>query len=212
MSSSPSPLHERPAARRFPIGAVLWATVLTLGFGSILSYQMRAGPAATAGETWPGTARLPFDRHRSNLVLFAHPHCPCSAASLEELKIVLTEAEGKIYPTICFFAPPGVPADWTETKLMRAARAIPGMNVVVDRDGSITEKFGAMTSGQVLLFDAQGRRLFAGGITGARGHAGWNRGRAWLVALARGEACVPEGIPVFGCALHDRAAAEEPAL
>jgi len=43
----------------------------------------------------------------------------------------------------------------------------------------------------------------AGGITAARGHAGDNRGRTLVLALARGAICESAQTPVFGCALHD---------
>lgn len=193
--------------RRFDLLA--WALALAVGFGALLAYQMKAGVPAALPEKWPAEAGLPFDARRSNLVMFAHPQCPCSGASLEELKIILTRGRGALAATVCFFHPPGAPADWTETSLTRAAREIPGVNVVLDRRGSITEKFGAMTSGQVVLFDALGRRLFAGGITGSRGHAGENRGRLMVLALAKGEVCAPDTTPVFGCALHEPAERED---
>lgn len=184
------------------VGLAAWFAALLAGFGALVAYQMRAGPPAELPLTWPRDAALPFDRARSNLVMFAHPQCPCSAASLEELKVILTRSRQELRATICFFEPPDVPADWTDTRLIRSARQIPGLNVVLDRDGTVTEKFGAITSGQVVLFDGRGQRLFAGGITSARGHAGENAGRNWIIALAKGEACTPSATPVFGCDLR----------
>lgn len=203
MFADPNPKNALPPRQRVPIGVGAWALALLLGFGSLLSYQMRAGPAASSSGHWPLDATLPFDSHRYNLVMFAHPRCPCSAASLEELQVALVQARGKINAIVCFFAPPDEATNWTETSLMRTARAIPGVHVVVDRDGAATDRFGAMTSGQVLLFDSEGRRVFSGGITGARGHAGWNRGRALVVAAAQGEFCASDHAPVYGCTLHD---------
>ncbi len=177
--------------------------MLVAGFGSLLSYQMRAGVPAAANDRWPSGVKLVLDPQHFNLVMFAHPKCPCTDASLEELKIVMTQGRGEITPTICFFDPAGLPADWAQTSLVRAARQIPGLNVVIDLNGSISEKFGAMTSGQVLMFDGRGRRVFAGGITGSRGHVGENRGRALVLALAGRETSEPAQTPVFGCSLHD---------
>lgn len=195
--------------RRRRLELLAWGLALAVGFGALLAYQMQAGMPAALPEKWPFDAGMPFDARRSNLVMFAHPKCPCSAASLEELKIILTRGRGALTVTVCFFHPPGVPADWAETSLTRAARKIPGLNVVLDREGTITEKFGAMTSGQIVLFDARGQRLFAGGITGSRGHAGENQGRLTVLALAKGELCAPATTPVFGCALHGPADAED---
>jgi hypothetical protein len=189
--------------RRIPVASAVWLTVLVSGFGSLLSYQMRAGASAAAPGEWPQGTALNFDPTRCNLVMFAHPKCPCTDASLEELKIAMTRAHGRINPSICFFDPEGVSADWANTGLVRAARNIPGLNVIVDQKGSIAAKFGALTSGQVLMFDRRGRRVFAGGITGSRGHAGDNRGLALVLAQANGGTTESAQTPVFGCALHD---------
>jgi hypothetical protein len=198
--------------RRFPFAAMVWVTVLVSGFGALIQYQMRAGAPAVASSEWPRGADLKFDPLRCNLVMFAHPKCPCTNASLEELKVALTLGRGEISPTICFFDPDGVPEDWTQTSLVRAARKIPGLNVVIDQNGTIAAKFGALTSGQVLMFDGRGRRVFAGGITGSRGHAGYNRGLAFVLGLAKGDIREPQQAPVFGCALHDAAGSEKEAL
>lgn len=141
--------------------------------------------------------------------MFAHPKCPCSEASLEELKIVLTQGRDEIKATICFFDPEGAPIDWTQTSLVQSAKAIPGLNVVVDRNGAVAGQFGAFTSGQVMMFDGHGSRVFSGGITSARGHAGDNRGRAVLLALAKGEVPLSDQTPVFGCALQDAPSPKE---
>ncbi len=206
------PTTPKGRLRRFPVALLVWLLVLSSGFGSLIAYQMRAGVAASAPGSWPKDAGLRFDPQRINLVMFAHPKCPCTDASLEELKIVLTRGRGRICPTICFLDPAGVPADWVQTRLFRNAKSIPGLNVVVDVDGAIARTFGAMTSGQVLAYDGTGRRVFAGGITGSRGHAGDNRGLALVLALATGAASEPGQAPVFGCALHDQVCTNGKAL
>jgi hypothetical protein len=198
-SNSTSPL------RRTFLGFLAWGAVMAVGFGALVSYQMKAGTAASAPEAWPAEASLKLDPARRNLVMFAHPKCPCSTASLEELKDILTRSRGRITATICFFDPEGMPSTWRLASLVREAAAIPGVKVVADRNGVLAGKFGAMTSGQILVFDGQGRREFVGGITPARGHVGDNRGRATVLALAKGEVCAAAPTLVFGCALHERA-------
>jgi hypothetical protein len=199
-----------PKGGRLGLGLVVWALGLTVGFGVLMGYQTRAGTAAISPpDHWPVTQGLPFDSQRSNLVIFAHPKCPCTRATLDELEVVITQRRSEIKATLCVFDPKGVPADWAQTSLVRTAQGIPGLNVIVDRDGSIAADFGVMTSGQTIMFDRQGRRIFSGGITGMRGQAGENRGRHLVLALARGEVCESTQTPVFGCGLHEETASPE---
>ena len=181
----------------------MWAVGLVAGFSWLMAYQTEAGAAAVPPGEWPADSGLPFDPQRSNFVIFAHPKCPCTRATLDELEVVLTQRRTEIQSTLCVFDPEGVAPDWAETSLVQRAKRIPGLNVIVDRDGTIAANFGAMTSGQTIMFDRDGRRLFAGGITGTRGHAGENRGRNLVLALAKGEICASPRTPVFGCALHE---------
>jgi hypothetical protein len=58
-----------------------------------------------------------------------------------------------------------------------------------------------VTSGQTFLYDARGTLLFSGGITGARGHAGDNAGRASIVALLNRAGAATTSTNVFGCSL-----------
>jgi hypothetical protein len=194
--------------RLIRLDLLLWTIGIVAGFHWLISYQMRAGEAAPLLARWPAGAGLAFDSRQYNLVMFAHPKCPCTQASLSELEIVLTQGRGEIAATVCFIDPEDAPSDWADTSLERAARAIPGVNVVLDRDGAVTKAFGAMTSGQVVMFDRLGRGVFSGGITGARGHAGENLGRNQVLALAGGAGSLPVRTPVFGCALHDALVAE----
>jgi hypothetical protein len=99
--------------------------------------------------------------------------------------------------------PAGVGPDWEKGGLWQAAQAVPGVTVTTDEGGKEARLFSAATSGQVLLFDSAGKELFAGGITGSRGHQGDNAGRSRVLELiAKGTADLPHS-PVFGCELDD---------
>lgn len=182
---------------------ILWAFTIVGGFRVLVDYELKAGVAAAAPEQWPAAAALRFDATRANLVMFAHPQCPCSRASMVELAAIMTRAGEKLSATVCFFAPDSEPEAWTHSALWRTASTIPRVAIVADRNSQIAAHFGSATSGQVFLFERTGRRLFFGGITGARGHEGENRGRNLVIALAQGELCEANTAPVFGCSLHD---------
>jgi hypothetical protein len=110
-------------------------------------------------------------------------------------------------------APEGVPGGWERTDLWKTAAAIPSVRVVRDAGGAEAVRFGALTSGECVLFAADGRRLFHGGITAARGHEGDNAGQDRLMDLLRAGTAAVEmpsvsgaaSTPVYGCPLRDAA-------
>ena len=185
------------------LGLLLWVVALAVGFRYLVSYELQAGRSTSGPHRWPADAALPRQPERASLVLFAHPRCPCSRATMAELAVIMTRCPNELKTTVCFLAPGDKPEDWTKSGLWQTAAAIPGVDVVADPDGKIAARFGSVTSGQVLLFDREGRRVFSGGITGARGHQGENRGRNLVIALARGELCTDSATPTFGCSLLD---------
>jgi hypothetical protein len=153
--------------------------------------------------TWPEASRLERDRSQPVLVMFIHPHCSCSRASLGELERLIAECQGRFRAHLLFIQPDGTPAGWADTDLWRRAAAIPGANVSLDAAGAEARRFGSETSGHVVLYAPDGRLLFHGGITIARGHEGDSPGRAALRSLLRGEDTTPALVPVFGCALFE---------
>jgi hypothetical protein len=133
--------------------------------------------------------------------MLAHPRCVCTRASLAELGALLTEVGGAVDALVVFVRPDGTADDWIATDLWTTASAMPGVKVIVDRGGRETERFGAQASGTVLVYDADGRLAFSGGITGARGHVGDNIGLRRAVALIKQGKADKRSSPVFGCEL-----------
>ena len=138
-----------------------------------------------------------------------HPQCPCSRASLAELAQLMARSQGRIHATVVFVQYPGVSAQWMQTGTWRQAQAIPGVQVVSDKNGALCRKFGAFTSGQTFLYNGQGRLLFSGGLTSERGHEGDNAGLRAALALLRGTPPTLTRTPVFGCPLFSQSRAEE---
>ncbi len=180
----------------------LWALAIVAGFRVLVEYELKAGESAQSPTQWPANAELRLDPARFNLVMFAHPQCPCSRASMAELAAIMTRCP-ELRAAVCFFDPDSEPETWTHSTLWRTASAIPGVEVVADRNNRLADRFGSLTSGQVFVFDREGKKVFSGGITGARGHEGVNLGRNLVIAIANGELCGDASTPVFGCSLHD---------
>ncbi|MDB6025231.1 MAG: hypothetical protein JWM68_1454 [Verrucomicrobiales bacterium] len=155
----------------------------------------------SAPQYWPSDAPISRASDRATLMLFAHPKCPCTRATVEELNRLLARCSHPVATRVFFLKPANAPKDWTETGLWRSAAAIPGVEVKEDPEGKFASQFGASTSGSVLLYDAKGRLLFKGGITSSRGHAGDNVGSDTIVSLLDGNDNGLKQTPVFGCSL-----------
>jgi hypothetical protein len=163
--------------------AVLWLGAILLGMGRMMAYETTAGAPASAAEQWPSDAGLTRTLGEPTLVVFAHPRCPCTRATVTELEQLMTRFRGRLTATVLFYKPSGFPDGWERTDLWQRASALEGVRVVSDTDGAEARRFGAATSGQVLLYDARGRALFRGGITGARGKSGDNDGARAIAAI-----------------------------
>lgn len=113
----------------------------------------------------------------------------------------MAQSRGLLTTHVLFLKPGAVAEDWMKTDLYRSAAAIPDVEVMRDDDGLEARRFEASTSGEVLLYDAEGNLLFSGGITAARGHSGDNTGRSALTALLARRGVSGSRTPVFGCPL-----------
>ena len=192
---------------------VLWLSVVALGFRGLLRYEAIAAQPATLAGVWPCASLLsrstasPF-----TLLMFVHPHCPCSAASLSELNAIKTKCPD-LAVSVLFLKPAGLTSrlskDWERDSLWQRAATIPGVRLISDVDGSESDNFGALTSGQVALYNRAGHLVFNGGITGSRGHVGDNIGAHTVVAVVRGDGGFSQRLAtthhaaVFGCPLKD---------
>jgi hypothetical protein len=192
---------------RWLLLASAWAVTVGFGLWNMLQYEMTPAAVSPLPNRWPANSSLHRDPERPTLVMFVHPHCPCSRASLDELMILVTRRGSLMSPTIVFLKPPGFDEKWEQTDLWRTAHSIPGATVICDADGVETVRFRARASGETLLYDRQGNLLFHGGITASRGHHGDNAGRSALELLLAGGTCSVTQTPVFGCSLAERTAA-----
>ncbi len=179
----------------------LWVLMICTGIGILRSYDSTPGVASAALEQWPADSPLRHAEDRATLVMLAHPHCPCTRASLGELARLMAQAQGRVKAYVLFVKPSEFPDGWEQTDLLATASAIPGVTVVRDDEGVEAGRFRAATSGQTMLYDARGGLLFSGGITRARGHEGDNAGRSAIVALLNTGEAGQTGTPVFGCPL-----------
>jgi hypothetical protein len=175
---------------------------MAVGLFWLVRYQMTPGaPAAALAAKWPSGLNFARNSGGLTLVMLVHPQCPCSRASMHELSELISRSEGRLAAHVLFVQPAGSPAGWCDGDLWNDARAVRGLGVSIDKDGRDAAILGASTSGEVLVFDADGLMRFSGGITDGRGHEGDNPGYLAILALIRGHGSNISGTPVYGCSL-----------
>jgi hypothetical protein len=183
--------------------AAVWLTIILGAMLWIACYSNSPGPSRSAFAHWPAESRIPFDESGPTLIMFAHPRCPCTRASLGELDSLMARSRGLLTAHVLFIRPAGLTEDWVKTDLWRKAAAIPGVTVHCDSGGVEAYRFQAETSGYTVLYDRTGRLIFQGGITLARGHSGDNTGLTAIGSLLHNQAIRQNQTPVFGCSLFD---------
>ena len=205
----PATMKGKPGALTWGIGAV-WLGIVLAGTFLMVAYANTPGEAGSPPASWPNSSPLPRNPQKATLVMFIHPHCPCSRASVGELAVLMAHCQDKVGAHVFFVRPAGMTMEWTKTDTWREAAQIPGVTVHRDDEAQEARRFGAETSGTTELFDAEGRLVFHGGITGARGHSGDNDGRDAVEALLLDEPAVKTSTPVFGCSLFNCEAKSSP--
>jgi hypothetical protein len=181
----------------------LWGIAVVAGLAVLWLYASTPGAPAPAGARWPTHSAVQLAPSGDTLVMFVHPQCPCSRATLSELEKIVAHTVGHLTPWVLFYRPQEADANWSKTDLWHTASAIPGVHLLDDVAGREASRFGATTSGQTMLFNASGNVLFSGGITSARGHAGDNAGSDAIVELVTTGKSDLHQTPVFGCSIRD---------
>jgi hypothetical protein len=184
------------------VAVALWSAAVVAGMQRIWSYESTPGKQTSVPESWPGSSLVTVDRERATLMMFVHPLCACTRASLTELREALDSMHRSPAVWIVLLNPHGIVKDWNEVITSIAAR-IPEATLVTDVDGQAADRFAASTSGHVVLYDRDGTLVFSGGITGGRGHVGDNDGRRGVIAALHGGSGHAHEHPIFGCGLDD---------
>jgi len=185
----------------FIVVVAIWLLVVIAGMGVLINYEVTPAATLAVPDQWPVESKIQREPGTYELIMAAHPHCPCTRASISELARIIPHARNKLKVHVLFIQPPGFSEDWVKTDLWESATAIPQVSVMIDPQAKEASLFHATTSGQTMLYDAKGRLLFRGGITPSRGHSGDNAGRSAIVSfLLTGTAQRTETFS-YGCPL-----------
>lgn len=191
------------------IGAA-WLGVVLAGTFLMMAYANTPSEAGAPPVNWPDSSQLAHNREKPTLVMFLHPKCPCSRATVGELALLMAHCQGRVETHVFFLRPAGKTVEWAQSDLWQEAALIPGVTIHRDDEGREAQHFNAATSGETVLYDARGRLQFHGGITTARGHSGDNAGRDALQDLLLQMPVSQTVTPVYGCSLFGCPAKDAP--
>jgi len=184
-------------------GIVLWLTAVGYGLVYLGRYETTPGEnRVSTPEVFPADSLITRNDGQATLLFFAHPKCPCSRASLNEIAKLMPEVEGRLSVFVVLSKPAGAPADWTDTDLRSNAEKIPGVRVLIDENEVETDRFSARTSGTALLYDKDGNLRFQGGVTLSRGQEGDNAGRSAIANIVNNNVSELGQTAVFGCPIQ----------
>jgi hypothetical protein len=168
----------------------------------LMRYSAKPGTPPRDPTAWPSEWELRPQPSGTTLVVALHPRCACSRATLGELAQLMTQNANGVRAYVLMIRPDGTPDGFEHSPLWDLAATIPSVTVIADPGGRLASRLGAETSGQTYAFNSEGKLLFAGGVTPARGHMGDSAGADALTAILLRETPRAARTEVFGCPLR----------
>ncbi|MFN0206590.1 MAG: hypothetical protein ACKVS6_09805 [Planctomycetota bacterium] len=181
--------------------AAAWFLLVIAGFAVLVKFSTTPGPNITVPVTMPECVPVALDHKHFNLLVFMHPHCPCSAATIGELARVAARCGDRLVISVFFYTDRAqvFGDEWARSELWDAAAAIKNIYIQSDDRGAVAEMFSVQTSGHAILYNSRGELVFHGGITSARGHSGDNRGVDAIYQSVFNNNEMLQITPAFGC-------------
>jgi hypothetical protein len=187
----------------------LWLMTFAFLYWPMMDYENKPGELAQTTIDFPMRSRLKTDIDKNTIVVFFHPQCPCSQATLAELEVLMTRYGKKATTYALFLKPEGVSDQWVKTSLFKDASAIEGVTTIIDDNGTEARLFGSKTSGQLLVYDRTRHLVYSGGITEKRGHIGDNDGLDTALASLSCKQSNVGSKTVYGCPLFSNQGARK---
>lgn len=184
---------------------LIWLSVSIAGMVYLARYENTPAESNVSHPSaFPAESLIQPDGENPLLIFFVHPKCPCTRASLNEFKRLMTDLDGKLQIYFVFMKPLDADENWTKTDLRASAEALPNVRVLIDENERETTLFNAQTSGLILLYDRKGNLKYNGGITSSRGHEGDNAARQAIYNIIKFDSDENSKMPVFGCPLRNK--------
>jgi hypothetical protein len=178
---------------------LVWLGLIAVGYAWLLRYGFAPGKIASAPEIIPPSLAPSNSAGHAQIFLALHPRCPCSGATVKELAKILSRIPGTINTTVLVYQPASEGESWLQSSLLDECV---NWRVLSDPDGKLAASLGSLTSGDVVLYDANGKLRYHGGITASRGHEGDNAGERAVLRILSGSCGSYQSMPVFGCPIQ----------
>ncbi len=191
-------MGQRGLSPKLFVAFALWIAAIVVGINWLMAYSFD-GASVELPRHAPVEAQRML-RDEPTLVVFLHPKCPCSLATVENLKRLVSRLDRPPVVYAIYYWPADCDATWvTEGHLFKTFCKFPGVHQELDRDGKLAARWGAQKSGHVIVLLPEGRIGFSGGITDQRGHEGDSVGMLAVQALLLNQSPPVRTAPVFGC-------------
>lgn len=84
-------------ARWWPLAILpAWSIAVIGGMGALFAYASEPGLVRHAPQSWPQSTALEPPERRPALLVFLHPNCPCSRATVRQLERLVADADGRM--------------------------------------------------------------------------------------------------------------------
>jgi len=189
-----------------------WTLCVAGGFVALWVHAAKQGSLGGPISHWPAESTLPLHADLPTLVVFIHPECPCSRATLDHLRPLAEKGDTSI--VLVTMTPPigesTLPRGVGCHQQIASLAEKPNVVRIDDVGGDEAKRFDATTSGSCFLFTPDSRSVFQGGVTSGRGHRGANAGLRMMTDRIGGKSESAATYPVFGCSLQSEEAEDFP--
>ncbi len=184
--------------KRIYIYVFVWLNLILASIYYMSNYMFKESVESQAPSVFPANNWVKLNTRKNNLVLFLHPHCPCSFATVNELKRVLARTDVDLSVV---FIDLDKSYDLSRQELFKQVSQIKAAKIIIDKNNVMTKAFKVYTSGTILAYNKDGGLIFQGGITAGRGEEGDNLAKNKLVQSLKCQKM--SQAQVFGCSLLD---------
>lgn len=179
-----------------------WLGLAAFGLVRVARYDSAPEAVNAIKGDFPSGSIIHLNSATPTVVLFVHPACPCTQASVHQLAEAQAQASRKANIYILIAKPAGHSFAKEAKEMRKLAEQVQGAQVLDDVDCKEAVRFQATVSGQCFVYDPKGKLTFSGGLTRARGHYGTSLGSDTVLALLNGQPTTVRNAPVFGCYLR----------